>query len=89
VGLEPLSNVTAIVTPYARAKFMHRFSALKSRERKTHCRDRNSLQKFAGSRAGNPATPAGLFTILLPAPASFLNLHRIYGTWSRIWADPA
>jgi hypothetical protein len=56
---------------------MHKLSALKGRRRKTGCRGRNSLQKFAGPRAGDAATPAGFFTILLSAPASFLNLHRI------------
>jgi len=68
---------------------MHKLSALNGRRRKTRSRSRNSLQKFAGSRAGHAPTPAGFLTILLRAPASFLNLHRIYGTWSRAWADPA
>jgi hypothetical protein len=68
---------------------MHEFRALKAGDTKARCLRRKSLQKFAGSRAADPALLAGFFIILLPAPASFLNLHRIYGTWSRTWADPA
>src|SRR5438270_7250395 len=72
-----------------RAQFMRKVRALNTRRYKTRCPGRNSLQKFAGSRDPEAATAAGFSTILPPAPASFLNLHCIYGTWSRAWADPA
>jgi hypothetical protein len=89
VGLSKQEQYHCHRAPHHHAKLMRKFKPLKAGYIEARWLRRKSLQKFARSSATDAVPSTGLFTILLPAAASFLNPHCIYGTWSWAWADPA